>query len=47
MIHHALHDAMDRVQEVCVLAHGQDCVDLGVQQVVAEEHTHQHIIIYC
>lgn len=40
MVHHALDDAMHRVQEVGVLTHGQHSVDLGVQQVVAEErHT--------
>lgn len=37
VVHHALHDPVDRVQEVGVLAHGQHSVDLGVQQVVAEE----------
>lgn len=37
VVHHALHDAVDGVQEVGVLAHGQHSVDLGVQQVVAEE----------
>lgn len=37
MIHHTLDDAMYRVQEVCVLAHGQHSVDLGVQQVVTKE----------
>lgn len=37
VVHHALDDAVDRVQEVGVLAHGQHSVDLGVQQVVAEE----------
>lgn len=40
MVHHALYDAVDRVQEVGVLAHGQHSVDLGVQQVVAEEETY-------
>lgn len=37
VVHHALDDAVDRVQEVGVLAHGQHSVDLGVQQVVSEE----------
>lgn len=37
VVHHALDDAVDRVQKVGVLAHGQHSVDLGVQQVVAEE----------
>lgn len=37
MVHHALDDAVDGVQEVGVLAHGQHSVDLGVQQVVSEE----------
>lgn len=31
VVHHALDDAVDRVQEVGVLAHGQHGVDLGVQ----------------
>lgn len=39
MVHHTLDDAVDRIQEVGVLAHGQDRVDLGVQQVVAEDTT--------
>lgn len=30
MVHHTLDDAVDRIQEVGVLAHGQDSVDLGV-----------------
>lgn len=37
MVDHTLDDAVDRVQEVCVLAHGQHSVDLGVQQIVAEK----------
>ena len=37
MVDHVLHDAVHRVQEVGVLAHGQQRVDLGVQKVVAEE----------
>lgn len=37
VVHHALDDAVDGVQEVGVLAHGQHSVDLGVQQVVSEE----------
>lgn len=37
MVDHTLDDAVDRVQEVGVLAHGQQSVDLGVQQVVAVE----------
>lgn len=37
MVHHTLDDAVDRIEEVGVLAHGQHSVDLGVQQVVAEE----------
>lgn len=41
VVHYALDDAVDRVQEVGVLAHGQHSVDLGVQQVVAEE-TQEH-----
>lgn len=40
MVHHTLHNAMDWVQEVRVLAHGQDCVDLRIQQIVAEENKH-------
>lgn len=36
MVHYTLDDAMDGVQEVGVLAHGQHSVDLGVQEVVAE-----------
>lgn len=39
MVHDALDDAVDGIQEVGVLAHGQHSVDLGVQQVVAEEET--------
>lgn len=39
MVDHALDDAVDRVQQVGVLAHGQHRVDLRVQQVVAEEET--------
>ena len=39
VVNHALDDAVDRVQQVGVLAHGQHSVDLGVQQVVAEEET--------
>lgn len=35
MIDHVLNDAVDRVQEVRILAHGKDGADLGVQQVVA------------
>lgn len=34
MVDHTLDDAMDRVQEVGVLAHGQQCTDLGVQKIV-------------
>ena len=47
MVHHALHDAVDGVQEVGVLAHGQHSVDLGVQQVVAAEETqrHKHLLL--
>lgn len=37
MIHHTLDDAVHRVQEIGVLAHGQHSVDLGVQQVVTAE----------
>lgn len=37
MVHHTLDNAMDGVQEVNILAHGQHSVDLGVQQVVAVE----------
>lgn len=37
VVHHTLDDAVDGIQEVGVLAHGQHSVDLGVQQVVAEE----------
>lgn len=37
MVHHALDDAMDGVQQIGVLAHGQHSVDLGVQQVVTME----------
>lgn len=39
VVHHALDNAVDGIQEVGVLAHGQHSVDLGVQQVVAEEET--------
>lgn len=39
MVHHTLDDAVDRIQEVGVLTHGQDSVDLGVKQVVAKEKT--------
>ncbi len=31
MVHHALNDAVDRIQEVGVLTHGQHSVDFGVQ----------------
>lgn len=37
VIHHTLDDAVHRVQEIGVLAHGQHSVDLGVQQVVTIE----------
>lgn len=37
MVDHTLNDAMHWVQQVGILAHGQQRVDLGVQQVVAEE----------
>lgn len=44
MVNHTLDDAVDGVQEVGVLAHGQHSVDLRVQQVVAERDTHTHCI---
>lgn len=42
MVDHTLDDAVDGVQEVGVLAHGQQGADLGVQQVVPETHTIQY-----
>lgn len=46
MVHHTLDDAVDRIQKVGVLAHRQDSVDLGVQQVVAENKTHPLFRLY-
>lgn len=48
MIDHTLDDAMDRVQEVGVLTHGQQRTDLGVQKImpVAETHTVIHALYH-
>ena len=40
MVDNTLDDAMDGVQQVGILAHGQECIDLGVQQIVAGERGH-------
>lgn len=39
MVDHTLDDAVDGVQEVGVLTHGQHSVDFRVQQVVSEGQT--------
>lgn len=39
MINHTLDDAMNRIKEIGVLAHGQHSVDFGVQKVVAKKVT--------
>lgn len=44
VVDHALDDSMDRVQEVGVLAHGQQCTDLGIQQIVPVAVTPQTIV---
>ena len=41
MVDHTLNDAMHWVQQVGILAHRQQRVDLGVQQVVAEKRRKQ------
>lgn len=39
VVDHTLHDAMHRVQQVGILAHGQQVVDLGVQKRVSGQQT--------
>ena len=40
MVNYVLDDAVHWVQKVGVLAHGQQCVYLGVQKIVAEKDIH-------
>lgn len=46
VVDHTLDNAMDRVQQVGVLAHGQQCTDFGIQQIVpvaVTPHTNNYI----